>query len=63
MTAKEKAKELLLKFGKKVSLRLAKQCATICADEILNLDVWDYPHNAELSTIFWQSVKEEINNL
>lgn len=65
-----KAKELVDKFehladdyGTPAPVSMAKECAIIAVEEILNLDVWDWPHNAELSIIFWQNVKKEINKL
>lgn len=72
MNAKDKAKELVDKYlvhtmyndcmaGEWVDDKeSAKVCALIIVDEILNLDVWDWPHNAEKGVIFWEEVKKEI---
>jgi len=79
MDAKEKAKELLLKFWIKADIDkvgaymdkvLAKQCAIICVDEIIDyIGGWDYEAEIEFNDeskphqTYWESVKEEINNL
>lgn len=75
-TVKMEAKELVAKFipftrqwtGEIWSddLNCAKQCALIAVDEILKdlLYIEKYsPVSMEARTIFWQSVKEEINRL
>jgi hypothetical protein len=64
MTPKEKAEELVKKYGKtlkkdlkgggyKYNVLHAKQCALICVDEILS---WN-------PTLFWETVKTEIEKL
>jgi hypothetical protein len=65
-----KARELVGKFRPHVRglitsehREYAKQCALICCDEILKLDVWDSPHNAEQGLLFYESVKEAIQNI
>ena len=86
MTTKEKAKELVERFKPynqeyqegtdgfyEDDLEGAKQCALICVDEILELDVaWydeklikDYPrtYTADQSFEYWQEVKNEIEKL
>lgn len=82
MTAKEKAKSLVYSFYCKTdSLGLmfclnysnAKQCALICVDEILELDVvWydeelvkDYPktYKPNQTIEYWEQVKSEIQKL
>jgi hypothetical protein len=60
MSAKEKAIELVdryseLGIGHPTSLLLAKQCALIAVDEILN--------EPDCSEAFWSDVKQEIINL
>jgi hypothetical protein len=60
MSAKEKAIELVdryseLGIGHPTSLLLAKQCALIAVNEILN--------EPDCSEVFWQEVKQEIINL
>jgi hypothetical protein len=63
MTPKEKAEELVLKYLRLQEPNynwfhkgLAKQCALIAVDELLN-------HCYEVMKPFWEEVKEEINNL
>lgn len=80
MTHKEKAKELYNKFyntdshGNSVKVResLAKQCALIAVDEILEeleyrkqiIDDYDYLFDWDNIVIgFWQEVKQEIEKL
>jgi hypothetical protein len=67
--AKEKAKELVLNFlrienntPEWFNTHIAKQCAIIAVDEILN------HHSQEqglyrIDTYYWQQVKTEINNI
>jgi hypothetical protein len=69
MEAKEKAEELVLKFlrienntPEWFNTHIAKQCALIAVDEIIN------HHSQEqglyrIDTFYWQQVKNEINNL
>ncbi len=60
MTPKERAKDLVGKFS---IAFIAKQCALIAVDEILN--TIEYSSQAdELSKIsYWEEVKEEIEKL
>ena len=65
MTAKEKAEELVTKMLKELfDLDLAKQCALIAVDELINTasPVYDsfWPMNTK---DYWQEVKQEIKNL
>lgn len=74
MTPSEKAKALVEKF---LSIKLynkhaaqqeeidhAKQCAIICADEILKLELFESRDvKVRFGRIFWQSVKTEIEKL
>ena len=63
MTAKEKAKEIAMKFDKYGQTDNAVKCALICVDEILESHykvlvgvmpkVYDY----------WKEVKQEINKI
>lgn len=66
MKPKEKAKELVDRFGKKVgkelkngsfryNIEIAKQCALIAVDEILDKDGYNND--------YWQEVKQEIEKL
>jgi hypothetical protein len=73
MTSKEKAKELVCKmYGCEINTDLndiyilnregyflAKDCALIAVDEILNL-CWNGNLDAKM---YWQQVKKEIKNL
>jgi hypothetical protein len=60
MTPKEKAKELINKFNIPHPFqKLAKQCALICVDEILN-EYWS--HDTKRRD-WWRQVKTEIENL
>jgi hypothetical protein len=62
----EKATELINKFRNEYAwvetdykadlYRDAKQCAKICVEEILKLDVWGNPHNAEEGRLYWEEV-------
>lgn len=78
MTPEEKAKELIEVFRMKIGrsdfhvTNLAKACALICVDEILNSEPM-FPYEGggyhelwtdrqEESTNFWQQVKQFINN-
>ena len=65
MTPKEKAEELVTKMLKELfDLDLAKQCALIAVDEIINTasPVYDsfWPMNTK---DYWKEVKQEITNL
>ena len=65
MTPKEKADELVTKMLKELfDLDLAKQCALIAVDEIINTasPVYDsfWPMNTK---DYWKEVKQEITNL
>ena len=67
MTPKEKAEELLLKFLKVdnntkewFNKYMAKQCALIAVDEILNINSVDKDFSL---SHYWLDVKDEILNL
>jgi hypothetical protein len=64
-TPEEKAKELVEKFNSISLLEKynAKECAIIAVNEIINLDVWYWPHNSESGISFWKEVKEHIQNM
>ena len=62
MKPKEKAEELVLNFlridnntPEWFNTHIAKQCALIAVDEILNIGCVELP--------YWQQVKTEINNI
>ena len=67
MTPKEKAKELVNKFLlNAMTYEMAKQCAIICVDEIINhIDKCGYSgYEYDLPPeIFWNEVKQEIEKL
>lgn len=73
MTPKQKAKELINKFGKSISkpqsggykfnIVKAKDCALIAVVEIINSVVITDLTTAETQFKYWQQVKEEIKNL
>ena len=56
MIAKEKAKEIAMKFDKYGKTDNAVKCALICVDEILRI----LPFT---DVKYWQEVKQEINKL
>jgi len=67
MTTQEKAKELFDKFYQEAPLDeikfysndvMAKQCALIAVDEIIN-EFYTHP----IAKIYWQEVKTEIQKL
>ena len=65
MNAKEKAEELILKFMRLQEpnynwfhSKLAKKCALIAVDEILNAHLFDKDEKE-----YWEQVKTEIENL
>lgn len=66
MTPKEKAKELIVKYGfvevaYYTSKFEVKQCAIIAVDEILNND--GFTQFDDYLTKYWQEVKQEIQKL
>lgn len=73
MTPDSKAKELIDKFSLEIvgedhfGLRKinAKQCAILCADEILEAGAGDYIVGEDLISgrTFWQQVKQSIQSL
>ena len=67
MTAKEKAEELVLKYlridnntKEWFNSHIAKQCALIAVDEILNINSVDKDFSL---SHYWLDVKKEILNL
>ena len=70
MTPKEKAKELVDKYNKdeklywELSYDMAKQCALIAVDEIINANPYEVSKTDMDSTIdYWKEVKKEIEAL
>ena len=66
MTPKEKAKELINKFklstsaNTKINIYVAKQCALIAVDEMINyLNLNGFSTQID----YWQEVKQEIINI
>jgi hypothetical protein len=66
MTAKEKSRELVDNFigtqrGFVMPIIIAKQCALIAVDEILNANqIW---YADSVPSKYWQEVKAEIENI
>ena len=76
MTPKEKAEDLFMMYVNKgmnqikpvinrvIRKEMAKQCALIAVDEIIELAYWEYMESmGEKEEKYWQEVKQEINNL
>jgi hypothetical protein len=72
MEAKLKAEELVLKFLRVenntpewFNTHIAKQCALIAVQEIINANPHSNPFTTEVysTMLFWQEVKNEINNI
>lgn len=65
MTAKEKAKELILKFAFKGAQHEgeAKKFALIAVGEILEMDLPILEEDADKFYDYWEEVKHEINNI
>ncbi len=73
MEAKEKAKELVLKYEKYLFDKFTTdedwvkcvECALIAVQEIINANPHSNPFTTEVysTMLFWQEVKNEINNL
>jgi len=70
MTAKEKAKELYVKYAMMwhESTKDVKKCSLICVDEIIS-SIYNYsnyemtPENVNKEVKYWQEVKTEIEKL
>jgi hypothetical protein len=71
MTPKEKAKQLIISYSRNKDLQfalndfLAKECALIAVDNIINSNPHSNPLNTNVySTMdWWQEVKQEIEKL
>jgi hypothetical protein len=72
MTSKEKAEELFYKMLSTdkvddysfVGSKVAKQCALIAVNEILDIDYFDMSEEYFENTMeYWQEVKQEIEKL
>jgi hypothetical protein len=69
MTPKEKANNLCMRFLIQTTTdipyglnkAIAKECALIAVDEIMNVIIGSYDY--ELEKIYWQDVKNEIELL
>jgi hypothetical protein len=69
MTPKEKANNLCMRFliqtttdiPYAINKTIAKECALIAVDEIMNVIIGSYDY--ELEKIYWQDVKKEIELL
>jgi hypothetical protein len=72
MTPKEKAKELVIKMFEpnnhilnmnfKVDYNIAKQCALVTVEELLNSKVWYFDEKSAYVK-YWEEVKQEIEKL
>jgi len=67
MTPKEKAKELVDKYLNadymQLSIYVAKECALIAVDEIIDAILIIYDYDFESLNKYWQDVKQEIEKL
>ena len=66
MTAKEKAAYLIVKYmSKVVSKQVAKECALVAAEELLNeYPAQSPPDSYEMERhLYWMEVKQEIENI
>tara|TARA_R110001632_G_scaffold43091_1_gene109105 strand:+ start:146 stop:352 length:207 start_codon:yes stop_codon:yes gene_type:complete len=68
MTAKEKAKEIAMKFDKYGQTDNAVKCALICVDEIISIPSIQTAYaqgytNSKSNESYWHEVKQEINKL
>ena len=64
MTPQEKADELYVGYWRLTNdSRIAKQCALIAVDEVINSIVVTNLSVAENQFIYWEQVKEEIEKL
>ena len=71
MKAKDKAKELVFRFGKIdhinnrcLPFKQAKQCALIAVDEMINdLDAYIDSHYHDERMSYWENVRSEIEKL
>lgn len=62
MTPKEKAEELMknLRSFTWYTYPRAKKLSLMIVAEILELDVWDSPHNAGYGKLFWMETQKEL---
>jgi hypothetical protein len=76
MKPKEKAEDLFMMYVNKgmsqikpvinrvIRKEMAKQCALIAVDEIIDVAYWEYMESmGEKEKDYWEQVKQEINNL
>lgn len=63
MTPKEKAEDLYGKMRIDLAPILAKQCALIAVDEILEMDLPILEEDADTFYDYWEEVKQEIEKL
>ena len=62
MKAKEKAKEIAMRFDKEGETDNAKQCALICVDEMIKNIIWSSDFNGSKRKEL-EEVKQEIEKL
>lgn len=67
LTPKEKAEELVDKyypmFDSSARLSIAKSCALIAVDEIIEAIDWHYYETPNNEIEYWEQVKHEIPNI
>jgi hypothetical protein len=64
MTPREKAVELVHKFGMENQYyERAKQCALIAVDEILSMGIMSHSGDWQMAKSYWEEVKQEIEKL
>lgn len=63
MTPKEKSQDLYGKMRIDLAPILAKQCALIAVDEIIEAIDWHYYETPNNEIQYWEEVKQEIEKL
>lgn len=63
MTPKEKAKELVAKFGKELAPKVVDEIINSSPSLPILGDGGFFSEDIELSKIYWQDVKQEITNI
>lgn len=64
MTPKEKAAYLVVKYmSKVVSMKLAKECALVAAEELIYEHMFDDSAYSDRRHDYWEEVKKEIEKV
>lgn len=63
MTPKEKAKELVAKFGKELALKVVDEIINSSPSLPILGDGGTFSEDIKLSTIYWQTVKQLLINI